>query len=136
VIVLVKKSNRLLFASLGFDGQSIPGLRFVSDKRSQTFLRVKVCAEFDDVGISGVTRPRLPAPMTVTRQLISRELRCPAIAGVQAAQPLLTHELARGLEEVGIVRRRVVRNIRQDRRLRATGHVRPGCVVVPAEFGE
>ena len=74
--------------------------------------------------------------MTVTRQLVSRELRCPAIAGVQAAQPLLAHEFARCLEEVGIVGRRVVRHIRQDRRLRATGHVRPGCVVVLAEFGE
>jgi len=74
--------------------------------------------------------------MTVTRQLVSRELRCPAIAGVQAAQPLLTHELARGLEEVWIVRRRVVCHIRQDRRLRATGRVRPGRVVVPSEFDE
>ena len=85
---------------------------------------------------SGVKKPRLPAPMTVTRQLVSRKLRCPAIAGVQAAQPLLAHELARGLEEVWIVRRRVVRHIRQDRRLRATGHVRPGRVVVLAEFDE
>jgi len=70
--------------------------------------------------------PRLPAPMTERSRKTNPELRCPAIAGVQAAKPLLSHKLPRRLEEVGIVDRRVVRHIRQYGRLRAIGHVRPG----------
>lgn len=55
--------------------------------------------------------------MPATRQLASRELRCPALAGVQPAQPLLAYEFARGLEENGIFDRRVARHIRQHRTL-------------------
>ena len=127
-----EKSDRLLFASFGRAVQSVSGLYLFPASTVTPSLRVKVCSGLVDVGISGVTGPRLPAPMTVTRQLVSRELRCPAIAGVQAAQPLLAHEFARCLEEVRIVDRRVVRHIRQHRRLYPVGHMRSGGVVVLA----
>ena len=43
---------------------------------------------------------------------VSRDLRRPAVAGVQSAKPLLPNQLARCLEEVRIVDRRVVRHVR------------------------
>lgn len=39
--------------------------------------------------------------MTVTRELVSRELRCPAVAGVQSTQPFLANQLTWRLDTGG-----------------------------------
>src|SRR5690554_2789021 len=97
----MKKSDRLLFASFGCAVQSVSGLFLFPASTVRPSLRVKVCSGLVDVGISGVTGPRLPAPMTVTRELVSRELRCPAVAGVKSTQPFLANQLTWRLDTGG-----------------------------------
>lgn len=98
--------------------------------RAEDVLRIGGCRNFRRDTVSAVGTDGRESPNCQAK------LRCPAVTGVQSAEPLLAYQLPRCLEEVRIVDRRVVRHIRQDRRFRATGHVRPGRVVVLAEFDE
>jgi hypothetical protein len=49
-----------------------------------------------------VKSPRLTAPIAAKHPTVSPELRCPAVAGVKAAEPFLPDQLAWRLEEVRI----------------------------------